>query len=294
MQRSAAFTLIELLVVCAITAVLVGLLIPAVQRVRDAGMRVQCANNLHQIGIALHHYHDSYNVLPPGVGTPSPTEQFPWMSWLTRLLPYIEQQPAWEQAQTAYQTDMVPFDNPPHTEFSAVMQSYACPADPRVWQPQTTNFNIQVGLTSYVGVAGTDYASFDGVLFENSHVRFADITDGLSNTLMVGERPPSTDFWYGWWYAGVAQSGSGSPDFVMGVRELNKNAAFLYPCAPGPYHFVSGTIQNECDVLHFWSTHFGGGHFLFCDGGVRFLGYSADPLLPALATRNGGETAQAP
>ncbi len=128
----------------------------------------------------------------------------------------------------------------------------------------------------------------------DSRIRLNDITDGTSSTLVAGERPPSADFWYGWWYAGVAQSGTGSPDMVLGVRELNVNAAFAWFCPPGPYHFQAGSINNQCDVFHFWSPHSGGANFLFADGHVQFLTYSADSILPALATRAGGEAADIP
>ncbi len=123
-----------------------------------------------------------------------------------------------------------------------------------------------------------------------SKVRFADIVDGTSNTLLAGERPPSPDFWFGWWYAGAGEAGTGAGDMVLGARELNVNAStYTAACPVGPYSFKPGKIQEMCDVFHFWSLHDGGANFLFCDGSVRFLTYSADSILPALATRAGGE-----
>lgn len=293
-MRRPAFTLIEMLVVIAIMGTLVGLLLPAIQRARDAAMRSQCANNLHQIGLGLHHYHDSSKVFPSGLTPDRPGQPYPWMTWLTRLLPYIEQQALADQTQSAYQQDRSPFDDPPHGGYSTPLPTFACPSDERVSRSQTTYFDFQVALTSYVGVNGTDYTRKDGVLYPDSQIRLTDITDGTSTTLMAGERPPSTDFWYGWWYAAVSQHGSGSPDVLLGVRELNQNANFLWPCAPGPYHFQAGKVGTQCDVLHFWSTHFAGAHFLFADGSVHFLGFGADSVLPALATRNGGESITVP
>lgn len=290
----AAFTLVELLVVLAIIAVLLGILLPAIQRIRGVAVRAHCANNAHQLGVALHQYHDSCKVFPPGLTTTHSGDPFPWMTWLTRITPYMEQQALWNAAVQAYRQDVWPFDNPPHTDFATVVPSFVCPGDERVSHTQDTHNDYRVGLTSYVGVNGTDFTAKDGVLFTDSHVRLTDIGDGTSSTLMVGERPPSSDFWYGWWYAAQSQQASGSPDVVLGVREIQQNALFLYTCPPGPYHFQGGSVDNQCDVLHFWGPHFGGSHFLFADGSVHFLGYSADSVLPALATRNGGEHVQVP
>jgi prepilin-type processing-associated H-X9-DG protein len=129
----------------------------------------------------------------------------------------------------------------------------------------------------------------------NSRVRYADILDGLSNTLMVGERPPSADLWEGWWYAGWGCDGEGRADMVLGVRDGSSGCYLsLTECPRKPAGFIRGNIKNNCDSLHFWSFHPGGANFLFCDGSVRFLSYSADPLLPALATRAGSEQVALP
>jgi prepilin-type processing-associated H-X9-DG protein len=120
----------------------------------------------------------------------------------------------------------------------------------------------------------------------------AGIRDGASQTIMVGERPPSTDLEFGWWYAGSGQSQlSGSGDMVLGVRELNKR---IPSCDAGPYSFTPGRLDNQCDMFHFWSLHSGGAHFLMADGSVHFLRYDADPIMPALASRNGGEIVSLP
>jgi prepilin-type N-terminal cleavage/methylation domain-containing protein/prepilin-type processing-associated H-X9-DG protein len=279
------FTLIELLVVIAIIGVLIGMLLPAVQKVRGAANRVRCQNNLKQIGLAMHNYHGVNGSFPAGTTTPNgPTY---YMSWMTRLLPYLEQDAMWRTAQAAWITDNYPWHNPPHVDVATVNKSYICVADAREMIASYAG-GVTIAFTGYLGVSGTDSAVGDGVLYANSAVRFADITDGSSNTLLVGERPPSADLVYGWWYAGAGQPSAynGSCDVVLGVQENNIS---ISACAPGPYSFTQGTIPNDCDQFHYWSLHEGGTNFLFADGSVHFLGYSAASVTPALATRAGGE-----
>jgi prepilin-type processing-associated H-X9-DG protein len=194
----------------------------------------------------------------------------------------------------AYQRERSPFVNPPHVGFGTSLRLFACPVDGRVLELDYTYHGLRPGLTSYVGVLGTDYAGTYGVLFRDSRVRLTDILDGISNTVAVGERPPSPDRWYGWWYAGFGQLGTGSGDMLLGVRERNRGGPYVSQCPRGPYYFRPGRVDEQCDLFHFWSLHNGGAHFLFADGSVRFLAYSVDPLLPALATRAGGETIELP
>ncbi|MEQ1906522.1 MAG: DUF1559 domain-containing protein, partial [Pirellulaceae bacterium] len=122
-------------------------------------------------------------------------------------------------------------------------------SDPESDKVQWTHENRIVTTTNYLGVNGTDYKKRDGVFYLNSATKFRDILDGQSNTLMVGERPPSPDFWYGWWYAGFGQSGSGSPDMLLGVREVHDPPPpgvtnYLETCPPGPYQFTKGKHGN--------------------------------------------------
>ncbi len=293
LRSRCGITLVELLVVIAIIGVLIALLLPAIQQVRAAAHRTGCANNLKQLGLALHQYHDSNNTLPPGAIPGTNIEEYPYVSWLTRLLPYVEQASLWRVTESAYRQDRSPFHNPPHVGLDTVVALFICPAEGRAFSAQTS-YGYQVAFTCYLGNEGTDQTSGDGVLYSKSRVRLTDIRDGTSQTLLVGERPPSTDFFYGWWYAGYGQDGTGSCDMVLGARERNTSPKLTGSCPPGPYSYQSGRLDNQCDQFHFWSLHSGGAHFLFADGSVHFLSYSAAPLLPALATRSGGEAVTMP
>jgi prepilin-type N-terminal cleavage/methylation domain-containing protein/prepilin-type processing-associated H-X9-DG protein len=289
-RRVPGFTLLELIVVIAICAVLLALLLPAIHRIRDATFRVQCSNNLRQIGMALHNYHNAHLSLPPGLRT----EQDPYlyMSWHTRILPFLEQQALWQQAQQEYAIRPLYYAPPRHAAASVPVSIYVCPADGR--NVGTVPEGYTVGLTTYLGVMGSTGVSGDGLLYTNSLVRLRDITDGTSNTLAVGERPPSPDLRWGWWYAGRGQDGTGAGDMVLGMTEVR--ITYRVPTCPhGPYQFGPGSLENLCDLFHFWSVHVGGGaHFLYADGSVRFLTYSAASILPALATRAGGEVVDLP
>lgn len=288
-----AFTLIELLVVIAIIGVLLSLTLVAVQRAREAANRTRCQSNMRQIGLALQQYHDAHGLFPPGVSVRNGKDPYPFMSWNTRLLPYLEQSGMWRTAQSAFDQQKFFLINPPHVGLSTLMPVYGCPSDGRTLDVANPGGSIRVAFTSYLGVEGTDQFRRDGLLYMDSSTRHADILDGASNTLFVGERPPSADGVLGWWYAGWGQSQDGSCDMVLGVREVN--AADYGPgCPRGPYTFTPGRVNNQCDTFHFWSLHPGGAHFLFADGSVRFLAYSADPIMPALATRRGGEAVSLP
>lgn len=287
-QSARAYTLIELVVVVAIIAIIIGLTLPAVQRVRDVSFRSECSNKLHQIGLALHNYHDLHSVLPPGVSFNDGKDPNPFMSWNTRLLPFLERQTEWSQALQAFAQDPRFMKIPPHSLFATVMPPFACPAERRTLE-LSQRISLKVAFTAYLGVEGINQTTRDGVLYLDSNVRLGDVTDGTSNTLMVGERPPSPDEALGWWYGGEGQNKDGDGDMVLGVRSV---VASVYGTGcpwNQPFHFQAGSPSNQCDSFHFWSRHIGGAHFLFADGSVRFLRYSADTILPALATRSGGE-----
>jgi prepilin-type N-terminal cleavage/methylation domain-containing protein/prepilin-type processing-associated H-X9-DG protein len=291
------YTLIELLVVIAIIAILIGLLLPAVQKIRAAADRIRCANNLKQVGLAAHAYHADHDAFPAALALGSGVRQ-PYLSWLARLLPYLEQDAMWR----ATEEDFVRYPNPfsaapPHRMRDRPVAIFSCPADFRVSTAWTvyspiTNQPSRVALTSYLGNSGTAGRRRDGVLFLNSRVAIDHISDGASNTLFAGERPPSYDIQWGWWYVGAGSDNEGTLDVVLGAAERS----FLpdTACGLGPAVFSPGAFRDECATFHHWSPHPGGAHFGLCDGSVRFLTYASAPVLPALATRAGGEVASLP
>lgn len=288
-----AFTLIEVLVVIAIVGVLIGLLLPAVQKVRAAAARMACQNNLKQIALAAHNYESGVTAFPPGLTIAKKGEPYPYSGWLARLLPQVEQGPLWEASVAAYAArPNFPFTLP-HLGIMTPVATYSCPADSRQSEIRNTHQGLRAAVSGYLGVLGTDYTKTDGVLYRGSRTRFTDVRDGASNTLLAGERPPTPDFWLGWWYASGSSDGSG--DTALGVREVNGgHDPYTADCPAGPDHFRPGKVEEQCDAFHFWSLHAGGANFAFCDGSVRFLTYEADAVLPALATRAGGETAVPP
>jgi prepilin-type N-terminal cleavage/methylation domain-containing protein/prepilin-type processing-associated H-X9-DG protein len=288
-DRRRAFTLLELLVVIALLGLVAGLLLAGVQKVRTASERTRCQDQLKQIGLALHHYHDSAGRLPAGVSGERPAEPAPFLSWCARLLPYLEEEALWRQAMAAFRQDRDFLHDPPHECLRTPVRHFACPADPRVRIAQVAGREKALrAFTSYLGVNGYSAAYNDGVLYLDSKTTFADVRDGLSNTLAVGERPPSKDLILGWWYAGWGQDKDGEGDTLLGARTTNRSE-YGRGCPAGPFDFQAGQFDDQCDAFHFWSPHAGGAHFLFADGSVRFLRYSANPIIPALASRAGGE-----
>ncbi len=287
-----AFTLVEALVCVAIVGVLTALTLPAVQQVRATAARAACQNRLRQVALALHQYHDGQGHLPPGIRV-DPGSDFRYLGWTARVLPYLDQDAVWGRVVTAFASDPDPakfYGHRPHADLLATpISGLTCPADPRMPGPAVVG--PTVAFTSYLGVSGVDQKSRGGMLHPGSRYRLLDATDGTGSTLMVGERPPSATLLLGWWYRGWGQSKDGSAEMLLGVREIN---VLQDRCLPGPVPFAAGRLDDDCSAFQFWSLHPGGANFAFCDGSVRFLRYEADTILPALATRAGGEVVQVP
>jgi prepilin-type N-terminal cleavage/methylation domain-containing protein len=226
--KKPAFTLVELLAVIGIAGVLVAMLFPAVQMVRESGRRTVCFNNVRQLVLGLMNFESAYGQLPmglrsfeliPGSGSGSPATQYYGMSWITRILPFIEQTAMWESAIEDYRDSPIPFRS--HRGMQTVLPTVVCPSDSVGGQLQWTHEGYLVACTNYLGVHGTNYRTRDRVFTYDEPIRLAEIGDGQSNTLLIGERPPSPDFWYGWWYA--AGSGSESTgDVTLGVARKRK------------------------------------------------------------------------
>lgn len=295
-RKRAGFSVLEVLVVIGVIGLLLGLILPAVQQARDSALRLSCSNNLKQVGLALHAVHDSHGQFPP-LSPSSGSDPNACLGWMALILPELGQESLYAASAQACAITQDPVTNPPHSGFATVVRTYVCPSDPRLLTPLTDSFGVQAAYTSYIGVRGAvppgSPQALMGVLGFYPSCRLTDISDGTSQTLMAGERPPPDSLQAGWWYVGFA-----------GYSELRGPFNGLYlgspsmtsgdPCVLRGVTFGPGTTANPCDRYHLWSLHAGGANFLFADGSARFLAYSAEPLMIALASRSGGEFVDLP
>jgi prepilin-type N-terminal cleavage/methylation domain-containing protein/prepilin-type processing-associated H-X9-DG protein len=320
-SRRRAFTLIELLVVIAIIAILIGLLLPAVQKVREAAARMACSNNLHEIALAVHNYHSAFGKFPAGGYTPGPCCSTPsGTNWAIEILPYIEQDNLYKlynQSLTNEQ-NADPKKNPalPLQKF---VKSYACPSDQGVDQidhpasgpgsgflyargsyravsgragPCPGCSDAEVFWDTYEPEYGSLYSAWRGVLHSTGAPtnggaeRLEAVSDGTSNTLLAGEYTTidtvrRRTFW-GYTYTSYNQSEPTNQSRILG-NSYSK-------CAAGP-----GPGEDNVCKRGFGSNHSGGLNFAFADGSVHFVSYGIDiNLLCALATMSGGEVASLP
>jgi prepilin-type N-terminal cleavage/methylation domain-containing protein/prepilin-type processing-associated H-X9-DG protein len=289
------FTLLELLVVIAIIAVLIGLLVPAVQKVREAAARTQCVNNLKQIGLALHNYHGTANSFPSGYVSnfdSAGNDTGPGWGWASLILPQMEQQNLYSAIQLTQNVEAAANGG----GRVRPVKSYVCPSDsvPPTWtamkyDPAGNPLGpiCDVASASYVGVFGISEPGVDGegIFFRNSAIRIADITDGTSQTLMVGERS------FRWCQATWTGMIPGAvmvppPNSPAAAGEWNSAGFILGHTFEGN----GGPGSPGTEVNGFSSRHAQGSNFLFADGHVQFLRVSMDhQVYKALSTRAGGE-----
>ena len=313
-----AFTLIELLVVIAIIAVLIGLLLPAVQQAREAARRTQCKNNLKQLGLALHNYHDNFRGLPSGKAAAASTPGSGSLSMHPRILPFIDQGPLYNTIDFNYGAT--------HANNAAALATnitaFRCPSDPDKMPL------LAGGRNNYYTNTGTgvlnDFPSTipsninynmpmpNGVFFSRSFVRMGDISDGTSNTAMMSERrlgdgsngliTPETDTFQPGTYPNTTteardQCRAANITTVATQGKSNGGVPWLTPDHTTTYYYHTlGPNDRSCMyppgriATTANSMHTGGVHLLLCDGSVRFASNSIDiNTWQAIGTREGGE-----
>jgi prepilin-type N-terminal cleavage/methylation domain-containing protein/prepilin-type processing-associated H-X9-DG protein len=290
------FTLVELLVVIAIIGILIALLLPAVQAAREAARRSQCSNNLKQVGLALHNYHDTQQCFPPGDITVNR------MGTLAFILPQMEQTALYDQLSAAgafigRNTGTPPLwqeipaivstGTPPLAK--SVVKGYICPSDPTsdLNERMKSNDRGAFGKSNYVGVftavtydaAGVKTADRLATFYNNSKTSFRNIIDGTSNTLIIAERsaksPHNGSMWMGW--HDLPGPITNSYEFSTRVRIIRLSSDVEYA--------INGTNAFASS-----SSHPGGAQFLLGDGSVRFLSETINiRTFAALGTIDGGE-----
>lgn len=312
-----AFTLIELLVVIAIISLLMALLLPAIQKVRAAADRMQCASNMRQLVIAAHNYHGDYNRFPSGVNVPISTQSgaiFPtntlytsgkigappvpgsFISLFEALFPYVEQDNLQKNLNFT-QREYINC-NGPTSVGAQVVKIFICPSDnltDKVSTYTTGGVTYYFGMNSYGGNGGTKSyymdanLKTDGVFWINSRIRIADILDGTSHTFLFGER---------WHYDPVYKNIETLGGWAWSSYLSHQDYIFSTPVpvnytvpvgTPTPVPFTISDNRN----CAFGSAHPGGANFAFGDGSARFMTLTSNndlPVLQALSTRRGGET----
>jgi prepilin-type N-terminal cleavage/methylation domain-containing protein/prepilin-type processing-associated H-X9-DG protein len=287
-MRRSGFTLIELLVVIAIIAILIALLVPAVQKVREAAARTQCQNNLKQVSLAAHNYHSAHKRFPPGLNYPNPGFP-PWLDpgkyfgLPIALMNFYEQENLQRNVNltSTYAANCLG----PNSIGAQVIYILVCPSDAAMPSPAVGQYGAYYfGLSSYPGCSGTSFTSTNGaamlqngIFYTNSTVNIDEITDGTSNTFFFGERSRMNLL-----TSSTAQS-------VGGWAWANQYALEDHTAntAPGK---MEGILPH--DLNYFGSQHSGGtgANFSFADGSVRFISNSIDVITYIrLSTRAGGE-----
>lgn len=279
LRRRCAFTAIELMVVVAIIAILIALLLPAVQQARETARRTQCANNMLQLGIALHSYHHTHRTLPPGVcdhvGPVKNDGQGYKLSWLVQLLPYLDEGNLYNR---------IDFARGAFDQVDLELNTYRIPL---------LGCPSSAGTSSYGGCHNDVETPIDvtnnGCLFLNSRVRFRDITDGSRHTILLGETGVSDS-----WLAGTSsmlRNTGGFTDLVgENYQTMQRN---YYDAPPARQEATDDATTADLDPLlrvgGFGSAHGAGANFCFADGNVRFVSSFIDEtVLQRIANRHDG------
>jgi prepilin-type N-terminal cleavage/methylation domain-containing protein/prepilin-type processing-associated H-X9-DG protein len=310
-QRS-GLTLIELLVVMAIIGSLIGLLLPAVQQARQAANRLVCRNNLKQLGLASHNYHDAHNTFPPGaVGPLNPA--FPQFAGLkhhglgTYLLPHVDQQALYDQ----YRWDVSWFDTDNQDVVNTQLEVWQCPSAPAsrikygsdktITPPPSEDFVGTAACGDYAGINSVDAGlvkiigpmvgprdekgNYEGVFPANHTRRLADIKDGPSQTILIAECAGRPQLWH----AGKEFT-EGPISLVSGGPWATRNLLWCRGAAPDGATFFGTCAVNCTNDREVYGFHTGGANVVFADGSVHFLGASIDiRVFAALVTRAGRE-----
>ncbi len=289
-------SLLEVIIVIAIVGLLTGLLVAGVQRARAAAIRVACASNMRQLAIGVHLFSDARHQFPKGCDEGYSRAYIEnrtliGLSWQTAILPYLEQAALWSQVEIAHKNDPRGHSSEHSVVLATPVPVFVCPADGR--RAVTNGLGTTIGLTGYRGIAGTDQRANDGIFHIDLLVRMTDVKDGLTQTLMIGERPGFVDGNYGGWYANW-DGGVCPLSQILPAGHRGWIPSDGVGCPASIPSFAPGRIDSLCSIGHYWSLHPNGGNFAFADASVRYLPYSASELLPALATRADGDIAIIP
>lgn len=304
-KRSAGFTLVELLVVIAIIGVLVALLLPAVQAAREAARRMQCKNGLKQLALAIHNYHDVNSAFP--IGALPVNNDFDGHSWYSRILPQIEQTALYNGLNFSV---IVGNNNNPDLR-ATKLPAHFCPSDNAMMQESTnntwkvwrTNYAANFGNTNYGGTTKSS-ETFKGAPFGiNNAFNFGTVTDGTSNTLLLGEVvTPKNAGWQGYYGVPMYAGGAGFTGWFtpnsLGPDEMarkcfndNLDTAIAAKCASAGGN--QADVANQVATLR--SKHSGGVNSARCDGSVQFLSQNIDLVTyRAMTSAQGAEVISVP
>lgn len=302
------FTLIELLVVIAIIAILIALLLPAVQQAREAARRSTCKNNLKQMGLAIHNYHDTHRVIPPGWVSHNSSnggsgEGSNRLAWGFFLLPFLDQAPLynkvdpnvrWIEGSLATSfggvTSVIP-------EATAQLSVFGCPSDTQgltnleygqSWKIGKSNYVCCYGPGRYLPATGSA-RGYTGAFGQNYDRRMRDFEDGTSNTMMIGERHSDGNSRAAFWI-GTTNASSSTPHISGYWPYVSALPRTYSGNSTVGYSHTTNYLINSGYAWAFGSTHTGGAHFLFGDGAVHFLSENIDEdLYVDLASIDGKE-----